>query len=155
VDQGRLIIEVSRSHSDKPHSVGLLWTSDQPVAETSTWQHTKLKRERSHILEGFEPTIPANECPKILLLARKSYKYCIESSGKGEEMEVIVCRRDYEILKRICMKLDGKLILETLTDRGEIYQNARRKAVFFWMTSCCVTGTTKSERKPSVTTTFK
>jgi hypothetical protein len=26
----------SRSHSDTPHSVGLLWSSDQPVAETST-----------------------------------------------------------------------------------------------------------------------
>jgi len=25
-------------HSDTPHSVGLLWTSDQPDAETSTWQ---------------------------------------------------------------------------------------------------------------------
>jgi hypothetical protein len=34
--QGLLIIEVSRSHSDTPHSVGLLWTSDQPDAETST-----------------------------------------------------------------------------------------------------------------------
>jgi hypothetical protein len=34
---GRLIIEASRSHIlDTPHSVGLLWTSDQPVAETST-----------------------------------------------------------------------------------------------------------------------
>jgi hypothetical protein len=30
-----LIIEVSRSHSDTPHSVGLLWTSDQLDAETS------------------------------------------------------------------------------------------------------------------------
>jgi hypothetical protein len=29
--------EASRSHIlDTPHSVGLLWTSDQPVAETST-----------------------------------------------------------------------------------------------------------------------
>jgi len=27
---------------DTPHSVGLLWTSDQPGAETSTWQHTTL-----------------------------------------------------------------------------------------------------------------
>jgi len=35
--QGLLIIEASQSHSDTPHSVGLLWTSDQPVAETSTW----------------------------------------------------------------------------------------------------------------------
>jgi hypothetical protein len=34
VGQGLLIIEVSRSHSDTPHSVGLLWTSDQPDAVT-------------------------------------------------------------------------------------------------------------------------
>jgi len=35
VGEGRLI-EASQSYSDTPHSVGLLWTSDQPVAETST-----------------------------------------------------------------------------------------------------------------------
>jgi hypothetical protein len=34
--QGLLIVEVSRSHSDTAHSVGLLCTSDQLVAETST-----------------------------------------------------------------------------------------------------------------------
>jgi hypothetical protein len=34
--QGLLIVEASSSHSDTPHSVGLLWTSDQPDAETST-----------------------------------------------------------------------------------------------------------------------
>jgi len=28
--QGLHIIEPSQSHSDKPHSVKLLWTSDQP-----------------------------------------------------------------------------------------------------------------------------
>ena len=33
------------SHSDTSHSVGLLWTSDQPDAETSTCQHTAIKRE--------------------------------------------------------------------------------------------------------------
>ena len=33
---GRLIIEALRSHSDTPDTVGLLWTSDQLVAETST-----------------------------------------------------------------------------------------------------------------------
>jgi len=36
VDQGLLIIEASRSHSDTLRSIGLLWTSDQPDAETST-----------------------------------------------------------------------------------------------------------------------
>jgi hypothetical protein len=35
--QGLLIIEASRSQSDTPHSVRLLWTSDWPIAETSTW----------------------------------------------------------------------------------------------------------------------
>jgi hypothetical protein len=34
-DQGLLIIEDKRSHSDTPHLVGLLWMSDQPIAETS------------------------------------------------------------------------------------------------------------------------
>jgi hypothetical protein len=36
VGQGLLIIEASRSHSDTPHSAGLLWTSDKPDAETYT-----------------------------------------------------------------------------------------------------------------------
>jgi hypothetical protein len=45
VGQGLLIIEASRSHSDTPHSVGLLWTSNRPDAETSTWKHTTLTRD--------------------------------------------------------------------------------------------------------------
>ena len=40
-----LTVEVSRSHSDTPHSVGLLRTSHQLVAYTSTWQQTTLKRD--------------------------------------------------------------------------------------------------------------
>ena len=35
VDIGLLIVEVLRSHTGTSYSVGLLWTSDQPVAETS------------------------------------------------------------------------------------------------------------------------
>ena len=40
VGQGLLIIEALWSRPDTPHLVGLLWKSDQPDAETSTWQHT-------------------------------------------------------------------------------------------------------------------
>jgi hypothetical protein len=32
--------------TDTPHSVGLFWTDDQPVAETSTWQQTTLTTDR-------------------------------------------------------------------------------------------------------------
>jgi hypothetical protein len=39
VGLGILTVEVPRSHSDTPQSVGILWTSDQLVAETSIWQH--------------------------------------------------------------------------------------------------------------------
>jgi len=48
VGQGLLIIEDSWSHSDIPHAVGLLWTSDEPDAETSTWQNTKLTTDISY-----------------------------------------------------------------------------------------------------------
>ena len=41
VGQGLLILETSRSHSDKTHSVWLLWTSDRPNAGTSTRQHQR------------------------------------------------------------------------------------------------------------------
>jgi len=40
------IVEASRSHSDTSHSAGLLWAIDQPFAETSTWRHTALRRDK-------------------------------------------------------------------------------------------------------------
>jgi len=46
VGQVLLIIKDSRSHSDNLTSVGFLCTGDQPDAETSTWQHTTLTRDR-------------------------------------------------------------------------------------------------------------
>ena len=69
VGQGLLIIEASWSHSDTPHTVGLLWTSDQPEAETSTWQHTTI-RQTSMPPAGFENTIPASERPQTHALDR-------------------------------------------------------------------------------------
>jgi len=53
VGRGFLIFEASRSHSDTRHTVWLLWTSDQPDAETSTWQHTTHTRYR-HPFPGRE-----------------------------------------------------------------------------------------------------
>ena len=46
VRQGLLVINASRSHTDTPYSVGLLWTSDQPDAEIYTRQHTTQRRDR-------------------------------------------------------------------------------------------------------------
>jgi len=42
-----LVFEVSWSHTtNAPQSVGLLWTSDQSVAETPTWQHTTITTDK-------------------------------------------------------------------------------------------------------------
>ena len=37
-----LILQVPRSSNDASQSVGLLWTGDQLIADTSTWQHLTL-----------------------------------------------------------------------------------------------------------------
>jgi len=44
------------------HQVGLLWTSEEPVAENATY--TKHKRPTSMLSVGFEHTIPAIERPQ-------------------------------------------------------------------------------------------
>jgi hypothetical protein len=44
-------------------SVGLFWTSDQLVAETSTWQRKTHNSQTSMYSVGFEPTIAAGERP--------------------------------------------------------------------------------------------
>jgi len=44
--RGLIFIEVSRSHSGTPHTVGLLWTSDQPDAQISICQHTTITTDR-------------------------------------------------------------------------------------------------------------
>jgi hypothetical protein len=69
VGQGLLIIEASRSHSDTPHWLGLLWTSNQPDAETSdNTQHSQ--ETDNHVPTGFESTIPASERPQTNALDR-------------------------------------------------------------------------------------
>jgi dethiobiotin synthetase len=66
--QGHLFVEASRTQSDALRSVGLLFTSDQPVADTSTRHHTTINRQTSMPPAGFQPTAPANERPQTPVL---------------------------------------------------------------------------------------
>jgi len=57
-----LVVEVSRSHSETSHSVGLVRTSDRHVAETLTWHRTEPSQETDiYIPEGFELAITVSE----------------------------------------------------------------------------------------------
>jgi len=51
------------THSDAPQSVGLLWTSDQLVAENYLTTHNTHNRQTSTHPVGFETTISAGERP--------------------------------------------------------------------------------------------
>ena len=59
VGLGFLIVDVSRTHSDTPQSVGLLWTNYHLITETTTWQHTTVWNDRHPMnMAGFELAIP-------------------------------------------------------------------------------------------------
>ena len=59
------------THHDAPQSVGLLWTSDQLVAETSTWQNTTLTTDRhSWRQRDSNPQNSAGEGPETHALHR-------------------------------------------------------------------------------------
>ena len=59
------VSSLSRIHDqtqDKLHSVGLLWTTDRPDAETlDLTKHNTLTKQISMSLTGFEPVTPAIE----------------------------------------------------------------------------------------------
>jgi len=68
--QGLLTFEASRSRSDTPLSVGLLWTNDQLVAEASTYEHTTLTTD-IHAAGGIGTrSVPARERPQRQALDR-------------------------------------------------------------------------------------
>jgi hypothetical protein len=69
VGQSLLIHEVSRSHKSRPTMVGLLWTSDQPVAETSTWQVPTLTTHKHPCRPvGFKTAMPVGQRPQTYTL---------------------------------------------------------------------------------------
>ena len=54
----RLVVQVSKLHSDTPHSVGFFWTSDQSVAETTdNKQHSQ--QTDMHVPGGIGTRIPS------------------------------------------------------------------------------------------------
>ena len=69
---GLLIFEVPISHTiSHTHPVGLLWRSDQLVAETATYTtHNKPKRRISLPSAGFEPATSASKRPQTYGLDR-------------------------------------------------------------------------------------
>jgi hypothetical protein len=101
---GLFIVEVSRSHSDTPLSVGLLWTSDRPFAEASTWQHTTVTRDKQPCLRvdsntesksasSRRPTQKARPLESVLFTVR----LCLSVLGSGvwSSICVFICVHEH------------------------------------------------------------
>jgi hypothetical protein len=77
------------THTNAPHSLGLLRTSNHLFAETSTWQqHSQLKN--IHYPPEFKPTISADERPQTNALDRPTTGTGVKLSNIPEE------RRSYQ-----------------------------------------------------------
>jgi hypothetical protein len=78
VDQGEeppvglLIVEASRLHSDTPHSVRLLWTSDQLDEEKPTLQNTSLTLD-IHVPDKIRTHNPSKRAAADLLLRLRGH----------------------------------------------------------------------------------
>ena len=65
---------VSRSHSlDTPHSVGLLWTSDQAFAETSA----------PHDTQNGQPSIPPVEFETTIAASERRQSHVLDRAATG------------------------------------------------------------------------
>jgi hypothetical protein len=70
---GLLILEVFYITHDAPQSLGLLWTSDQPVAETPTRQHTTLTTDKIHAPSGIRTHDPSRRAAAELRHRLRGY----------------------------------------------------------------------------------
>jgi len=59
VGWGLLCVETLQSPSDKPHSVGLQWTSDQPDAETFCLTTHNTHKKHIHAAGGIRTRSPS------------------------------------------------------------------------------------------------
>ena len=83
---------------DAPQSVGLLWTSDQLVTDTSTWQHTAFTTDiHPSARVGFEPTTSTGERPqglarcilRFLNNVKPNHVLCVQSTQPKTESIIL------------------------------------------------------------------
>ena len=99
--QGLLINEALWSHSDTPHSVGLLWTSDQPYAET--WQPTQHSQKADiHVPGGIWTHNPS-----------KLQTHAFDHAATGIDLQTLLIISKF-FTNKLCQFLDIKILLLVL-----------------------------------------
>jgi len=95
--------------NDAPQSVGLLWTSDQPLAESSTWQHATLTTD-IHAPRGIRTHNLSKRAAKDLHLRARGHwdrqHFC---------SEIISCKIDNSAILMWCIGLTRGSVSGLLT----------------------------------------
>jgi hypothetical protein len=74
-----------------PQSVGLLWTRDRPVAETSTWQHKHSQETNIHAPGGSRTHDPSKRSAADLRLRRRGHWDRLEYSVRSNDIHRRAC----------------------------------------------------------------
>jgi hypothetical protein len=83
-----LIIKTSRSHSDTPHSVELLWTKDQARRrDLCLTTHNTYKRQTSMVPAGSEPAMAARELPPTHAIESAASRIASTHNAEGYRRE--------------------------------------------------------------------
>ena len=131
-----LITGTSRSHSDTPWSVGLLWTSDQPVAGTSentqhsqqTSRHRRDSNPRSQQARGANQRVRSHGSWNRLILVQfckysgdeindsaRGGRGAVSHSGSSRMVNIVVynqkafCR--WHVLTYVCMYVRTRICI--------------------------------------------
>jgi len=132
VGQGLLIVKTSRLHSDTPHSVGRLWTSDQPDAQSSTWQHTTLTTTDIHAPGTIRTRIPSKRAAADPRFSPRSYWDRLLHI----EVSFIVNRGRNDVKVRILLEICVRSSLETRRNHCLSYWPIRPRIVKLGGMSC-------------------
>jgi hypothetical protein len=88
--QGFLTVEVPRSHSDTPHSVGLLLTHNRPVAETPSRKNTALTTD-IHVPGGIRTRSPSKRATADPHIKSRGHWDQLDNSKLNIQIWILCC----------------------------------------------------------------
>ena len=137
----------SRSHSlDKPNSIGLPWSSDQPDAETSAWERTTFTSDRHPCPRGFR----IHTAIKRAALGRaatgiRSWNSNVQNSGSRLKMKFWIVRNT------VVTEMRGRTICTCLKKHcWDSYKLFRERYLYWRKRDMCLKGTAWKKTQSSL-----
>ena len=136
------------THQDAPQTVELLWTSDQPVAHTSTWQHTQHShRTTIHAPGGIRTHNPSKRSgvdTRLRPFGHWDQRFLGLWCHKNPEDRGSVCLRNFSTDLPICTIRQLRRLRYEMRLHGNVSSSCLSS--FFLLTALACKSTHKSQR---------